>query len=735
VKHEQRVVDEFLDDILRGRLSRRAIVRQAVALGLSLPGLATLLRQKADAEEVAAPPDAPAKPKTFALPGGQWTDPYAWLENPDDPEVIAYLEAENAYTETIMGWTTQLQKEIYQELIGRIQQTDASVATPWNGYLYYTRSEEGKDYDIICRKPGSLDAPEQILLDLNAIAGDYLHLQMWLPSPDNRYLAYNLDETGDEFFTTYILDMQSGRVIDRLPTSWDFQWANDNRTLIYTRQHPDRVWPYAHYRHVLGQDFASDALLYEEPVAAFELYTTVSKDRTFIFLYSESVDTNEIRYVPADQPATEPILFVPRRPGVRDFLDHHGEEFLIRTDEDAPNYKLVAAPVAAPVPANWREVVPHREDIVLEQVEVFAGHLVLFGREGGFKQAWVRDLTSEATTPLPVDEAVFTLAPGRNWEFATAKLRYLYSSPVTPDTDFEYDMVTGERTLLKQMEVLGDHDPNRYVTERLFATASDGTQIPISVVLLRDDPAGLPPGPRPLRLDGYGAYGSTTEPWFSVLRLTLINRGITFAQAHVRGGGELGRRWWEGGRLLSKRNTFTDFIAGAEYLIEQGYTAPDRLLANGGSAGGLLMGVVATERPDLFAAVIAQVPAVEVLGGLTRSTNGPYQWPELGDPNEPAVYDYMRSYSPYENVRPQRYPTLLVTAGLQDRRVDYWEPAKWVAKLRDIAVGDSLLLLRTDMGSGHFGASGFQDANQQTAFLYAFILMALGMAGVPAPDV
>jgi oligopeptidase B len=727
--HARRGVPVFGDVVLRDRLSRREIVRQAVTLGLSLPILAVLPHRRAAAQTVVTPPDAPRRPQIYAFPGGLGIDPYAWLENRDDPEVIAYLEAENAYTEAVMAPTKALQEEIYQELLGRIKQTDASVATPWNGYLYYTRSEEGKDYDILCRKPDRLDAPEQVLLDLNVIAEAFLALGQWLPSPDNRYLAYGLDETGDEYFTTYVWDMTTGQVVDQLPHSQYFQWANDSRTLFYCKQHPEWVWPYAHYRHVVGEDAASDVLLYEEPVAQFELSTSASKDRTYIFLYSETVDTNEIRYLPADEPTAEPTLFAPRRPGVRSFLEHHGEEFLVRTDEDAPNYKLMAAPVANPVRGTWRELVPHRDDAVLDGVEVFEHHLALFGREDGLKQIWVGDLTRGATTPVPFDEAVFTVAPGQNWEFATTKLRYLYSSPVTPDSDFEYDMATGERILLKQMAVLGGHDPDRYVTERLFAPAPDGTRVPISLVYLREAPAATPPGPRPLRLDGYGAYGLTTEPWFSISRLTLINRGITFAQAHVRGGGEFGRRWWEGGRLLSKWNTFTDFIACAEHLIAQGYTAPDRLFARGGSAGGLLMGVVATQRPDLFQAVHAEVPSVDLIGHLARSTNGPYNWLEFGDPFDPTAYDYLRSYSPYETVRAQSYPMLFVTGGLQDQRVDYWSPAKWVAKVRDVKTDDNLLLLRTDMGLGHFGASGVQGTNRQTAGLYAFILMALGMEG------
>ena len=730
---EQRIASPFVTEASRSRLSRRQVVRHAAAFGLGLPALVPLARQHAVAvRSEPMPPDAPRRPQIYAMPGGLGVDPYRWLENPDDPEVIAYLEAENAHTEAIMAPTTELQEALYQELTSRIQQTDTGVPTPWRGYLYYTRTEEGKDYAFICRRRDAAAAAEEVLIDLNALAGDFLAVGGWLPSPDNRYLAYSLDETGSEFYTLFIQDLESGQVIDEVPQVWDFQWANDNRTIFYGKQDPEAVWPYWHHRHELGADPATDPLLFEELNHEFELSTAISKDRAYIFLYTESVDTNEVRYVPADQPDAEPTLFAPRQPGVRYFLEHHGEDFLILTDEDAPNYKLMMVPAADPASGPRREVVPHREDAVLDGVQVFERHFVLFGRNQGFSQAWVHDLASRETTPIAFDEAVYVVAPSANWEFATSKLRLLYSSPITPNTYLEIDLATGERTVLKQVEVLGGHDPSRYVSERVYATAEDGTKIPISIVYLREAPAGVPTGARPLRLDGYGAYGSVTEPWFSTLRLTLINRGITFAQAHVRGGGELGRRWWDEGRLLNKWNTFTDFIACAEHLVAEGYTAPDRLIARGASAGGLLMGVVATQRPDLFKVVNADVPAVEVIGGLVRSTNGRYQWPELGDPYDPVAYEYMRSYSPYETARPQTYPIMLVTAGLQDRRVVYWEPTKWVAKLRDVATGANPLLLRTDMGSGHFGATGFQDTNRETAFLYAFYLTMLGMEGQTA---
>ncbi|MGH2615086.1 MAG: S9 family peptidase [Thermomicrobiales bacterium] len=720
------------EGIPRGTISRREVVRQAAALGVSLPLVATSWPQPGLARQPApAPPMAKRVAQTLQVGDIRYEDPYAWLEYPDDPDVIAYLEAENAYTEAVMAPATKLQEALFQELLGRIKQADRSVLTSWRGYLYYVRWEEGKDYAIVCRQRDAPDAAEEILLDLNRIAGQYLALGRWLPSPDNRYLAYELDETGDEFYTIFVLDTQTGQVTDRLRQSQSFAWGNDSRTLFYCKQHPERVWPYAHYRHTLGEKPRADVLLYEEPVAEFELYTTASKDRTYIFLYSETVDSNEVRYVPADRPTAELTLFAPRQPGVRSYLEHHRGAFLIRTDADAPNFKLAAASVSDPARRNWREIVPHRDEAVLDRIEVFARHVALFGRENGFSQAWIHDLARAETTPLPFDEAVYIVIPGQNWEFATSKLRVRYSSPVTPDADYEIDMATGERTLLKQLEVIGGHDPSRYTTERLFATAPDGTRIPISLVSLREAPVGTPAGARPLRLDGYGAYGLTTEPWFSIPRLTLINRGITFAQAHVRGGGELGREWWEAGRLFKKTNTFTDFIACAEHLIAEGRTAADRLIAHGASAGGLLMGVVATQRPDLFRAVVAEVPSVEMIGGLARSTNGPYNRLEFGDPADPEAYAYLRGYSPYENVRAQQYPLLLVTGGLHDRRVDYWEPAKWVAKLRHEMTGDSLLLLQIEMGAGHFGATGRQNIQRQSATFYAFILMALGMVDEP----
>jgi oligopeptidase B len=599
---------------------------------------------------------------------------------------------------------------------------------PWNGYLYYVRWEEGKNYEMLCRKQGDMDAPEQILIDLNTIAGEFLALGGWLPSPDNSYLAYELDQTGEEFWTIHVLDMTTGQEVEQLPDSTAFEWGNDSQTLYYCKQDPATHRLYELYRHSVGTDQATDPLLYHEDDEQFWLFTLTSKDRAYTFLYSSAFDTFETWYLPTDQPTAEFTLFAPRRSGVTYFLEHSGDEFLVLTDDNAPNFKLMAAPVADPTGA-WREVVSHRDNALLEWFDVFERHLVVYGREDGFSQVWVRDLETGETVPLAFDEAVYATGPGANPEYQTTKLRIEYTSLVTPPSSYEIDMETGERTLLKQEEVIGGHDPSRYISERLFATAPDGTQVPISLVYLREGDAG----PRPLRMDGYGGYGISSDPIFAINRLALINRGVTYAIAHIRGGQELGRRWWEEGRLLNKKNCFSDFIACAEHLIQEGHTAPDRLLISGGSNGGLLMGSVATQRPDLFKAVVAEVPLVDVIGFLLRSDIGAVNRDELGDPYDATYGAYIRSYSPYETARVQDYPAMLVTGGLNDTRVPYWNPAKWVAKLRDVKTDENVLLLRTEMGAGHGGVSGFYDQEQEVAFLYAFFLMTLGMEdAVPA---
>jgi oligopeptidase B len=734
-------------NVLLGRpLDRRRVLRGAAGLGLGVPAMARLLstpaavgaQESADVrgQKTPAPPEAP-RGSEASLPLQLWGDPYRWLEHPDDPEVIAYLEAENAYTAAMMAPTAALQETLFAETIGRFKQTDATVPTSWRGYLYYQRTEEDKDYEIVCRRPAHAGAPEQVLLDLNDIAGDYIAMSAWRPSPNNRYLAYGLDETGEEDYRLFVMDMASGYVITELPPAYGYEWAQDGRALYYIR--------YDHVlgrevlaRHAIGTDPASDDILYQEHDPNFWLVIYPAKDRTHLFLESATFDTSEVRALRLGQPDADLTLIAPRVEGVQHYLEHHGDEFLILTDHDAPNFKLMSAPVADPARANWREFISHRDNIVISPygVEPFARHFLIYGREDGFPRIWVRDAATGTTRPIAFDEAIYVVGGahrftgGENWTFDTDRARITYSSPVTPDSIYELDLATGERTLLKRQELVGGHDPNRYVTERLFATAADGTRVPISLVSLREPPARLPAGPRPLRLDGYGGYGIPLDPYFSLHRLALLDRGVDYAIAHIRGGGELGQAWWEQGRLLQKKTCFSDFIACAEHLIAEGRTAPDRLVAYGASNGGLLMGVVANQRPELFRVIVAEVPAADIVAALLLAPSGLANQDEFGDPTDLTVFAYQRSYSPYQNVTAQDYPAMLVTGGLHDTRTPYWLPAKWVAMLRDLKTDGNPLLLQTEMAAGHFGASGFDDYGRQAALLYAFILQELGMADV-----
>lgn len=672
------------------------------------------------------PPVAKRLPQSRQFSGVTIDDDYAWLEDPGDAEVIAYLKAENAFTEGVLASTGSLRETLYGEIVGRVQRTDTRVPFRLGDYLYYVRTEEGRDYDILCRKQGSLEAAEEILLDLNAIAGDYLSLGYFAPSPDHRSFAYALNETGGLKYTIHVKNLVSGETLpDRLPgDGGTFAWSADSRTLFYSRQ-DSALRSHAVHAHPLGSDWRDDPLIYQEDDPLFSLHVSASMSGTYLFLSSVSMESSEARYLRADQPADSPTLFAPRRPGVIYSLEHHGDDFLVLTNEDAINFTLLAAPIADEARANPRVLIPHRAEALLESIDVFAGQILISGREDGLTHLWVHDLASGETRPQTFDEPIHTVWSGDNREFHTAKAVIGYTSFVTPPSFFELDLATGERTLLKREEVVGGHDPSNYVSERIDAIAPDGARIPISLVRRRD----APPGPRPLLLRGYGAYGISADPRFARNALSLIDRGVTYAIAHVRGGQELGRAWYEQGKLLRKKNSFSDFIACAETLIAAGYTTPDQLVANGGSAGGLLMGAVANARPDLFRAVVAEVPFVDVVRvmldpSLPLTTGEFVEW---GDPRDQAFYDYIHSYSPYDNVSEQAYPHLFITGGLEDDQVPYWQPAKWTAKLRATKSGQNLLLLRTNLGAGHRGDSGFYEAQREVASTYAFILLAFGL--------
>lgn len=712
------------------RLARRALFGALAGAGIGLALPPGPRQGTVRAQDATLPPVAAVQPETTVYGGVEITDPYAWLEDPDDPEVIAYLEAENAYREAVMAPAAAMQDALYEEMLGRVQETDVTVPIPLDGWYYYSRTEEGLQYPIFARKEGALDASEEVLFDLNQmLRTDYISLLDARPSPDHRYVAYVVNETGGDEGLLRVRDSVTGADLpDELYPVASFEWANDNRTLFYLRQQEDTLRAGALYRHVLGDDHADDPLLYTEDDEAFELYLSKAKDRSYIFVQSFSYETAETRFLSADTPAADFTLLAPRREGIQYSLEHHGDDFLVLTNDDAPNFKVMAVPTANPDPENWRVLVPHQEDAFFEWWDVLTGYLALYGRADALAQVWVHDMDmdSGAITPLTFDEAVYDVWAGANWAYDTSKLRIEYTSFVTPITVYDVDLVTGERTLLKQEPVRGGHDPAAFVSERLWATAPDGVDVPISLVRRRDSGDG----PHPMLLFGYGAYGYSWPIYFDANRLSLLDRGVTYAQAQVRGGSELGRAWYEEGKLLKKKNTFTDFIACAEHLIAEGHTTPDRLVGNGLSAGGLLITNVANARPDLFAGIVAEVPWTDVVRTMLDPTIPlvTAEYDEWGDPRDPIYRDYMWSYSPYDNIAAQAYPAMLVTAGLEDDRVMYWDPAKWTAKLRASKTDDNLLLLRMNMGAGHAGESGRYDYLREIAHDTAFVLLTLGLA-------
>ena len=682
----------------------------------------------------AQPPVAKTVPHAVTLHGDTRIDPYFWLRNLQDPDTLAYLEAENKYTRSVMEPTESLQARLYSEMLGRIKQTDLGVPVQRDDYFYYTRTQEGKQYPIYCRKHGSVEAAEEILLDGNALAEGqkYFQIGVFAPSPDHRLLAYSTDVTGDETFIIRVKDLSSGQLLpDSIPnTAYSLEWAQDSATFFFTVLDPARR-PYQVYRHALGS--LADALILHEADRRFELEVTRTSSREFILIHSGSSLTTEVHCLRADQPLGAFRVVLPRTPGIEYDLTHHGDSFFIRTNDGAKTFRVVEAPAAEPSPANWKEILPARANVTVEGVSAFEDHLVFEERELGLSRLRIHRFSNGETHHVQFPEPVYHASLTGNAQFATRKLRFSYTSLITPHSIFDYDMNTRERELRKQQPVLGGYDPSLYQSERITAIAPDGVRVPVSLVYRK---GSRDAGPAPMLLYGYGAYGISSEPTFGSDRLSLLDRGLIYAIAHVRGGGDLGKSWHEDGRLDKKRNTFTDFIACAETLIEGGYTSPDRLAMEGRSAGGLLVGAVANLRPDLFRVLLAGVPFVDALNTMLDPTLpltvGEYE--EWGDPTSKAVYDYIKSYAPYENVTSQPYPSMLITAGLNDPRVSYWEPAKWAAKLRALKTDARTLLLKTNMGSGHFGASGRYDYLKETAFRYAFLLDALDLADAPDPN-
>jgi oligopeptidase B len=669
------------------------------------------------------PPIAARKPHPTTTHGDTREDDYYWLREKESAEVIAYLEAENAYANAL---TEPLQKQLYDEMLGRIQETDLSVPYRVGGYYYYSRTEEGKQYPIYCRKAGSLDADEQVVVDMNALAEGhpYCSIGAFTVSDDGNLLAYSTDFTGFRQYTLRVKDLTTGEHLpDEREKVVHVAWAADNRTLFYTvEDHAKR--PYRVYRHALGA--TEDEYVYEDLDALYYVGVYRSRDKKYLFLQSEASTITEIRYFPADDVSANAKVIVPREADHEYSVDHRDGRFYIRTNKDATNFRLVTAPVESPGVENWTEIIPHRPEVNLADFDVFRDHLVLTEREGGLPRLRVRNLATGADHDITFPEPTYTVSGDANREFDTGVFRFRYSSMVTPSSVFDYDMETRERVLLKETPVLGGYDRTQYVSEYVHATAPDGTKVPISLVYKK----GLPrDGSAPCYLYGYGSYGIVIPAGFDSNRFSLVDRGAVYAVAHIRGGGELGKPWHDAGKMMVKRNTFTDYIACAEHLIAEGYTSPRGIAAYGASAGGLLMGAVANLRPDLFKVVLPVVPFVDVLNTMLDDTLpltvGEYL--EWGNPNEPDAYAYMRTYCPYTNLEAKEYPAMLVRTSLNDSQVMYWEPAKYVAKLRALKTDANPLLFLTLMEAGHGGASGRYDALKDTALNYAFILQQWGI--------
>jgi oligopeptidase B len=676
------------------------------------------------------PPEAKKIDHVETRQGKQVVDPYRWMRDDErkNPEVIAYLEAENAYTEAVMKPTEALRKRLYDEMVARIKETDMSVPVRDGDYFYYTRTEEGKQYGIHCRKKGNLKADEEILLDENRLADgrEYLRVGVFEVSPDHSLLAYSTNFDGSEKYTLRFKDLRTGELLaDEIEgTYYAVEWGNDNRTVFYdTIDAAHR--PYRLYRHILGSDPASADLIYEEKDDAYFLGLYKTKDRRYLVMYLESAVTSEQRFLDADEPAGEFRIVHPRQHQMEYSIEHWNGKLYILTNDEAINFRLVEAPVSDPSKNNWRAVIPHDQRIKLDGIDVFAGHMAVSQRKNGLRGLRIIDLPGWSEHEIEFAEPVYTVHPTDNVEFAGEVMRFRYESLITADSVFDYNMRTRERELKKQKEVLGGYDPGRYVSERVFAEAQDGKEIPISLVYRKGTRRD---GGNPTLLYGYGSYGHTVDPGFSSNRLSLLDRGFVFAIANIRGGGALGRPWYESGKLLHKRNTFTDFITVAEHLIAERYTSSDRLAILGGSAGGLLIGAAINMRPDLFHAAVAKVPFVDVMNTMLDPTIPltVIEWEEWGNPQQADYYEYMLSYSPYDNVAARDYPHLLVTSGLNDPRVGYWEPTKWTARLRATKTDDNVLLLKTNMGTGHSGASGRYDSLKELAFEYAFLITQLG---------
>lgn len=654
-------------------------------------------------------------------------DDYYWMNNREDPQVINYLNSENDYNEKMTAHTKEFQTKLFNEMKSRIKEDDKSVPYKLNGYWYLTRFEIGKDYPIYSRKKESLDAPEEILFDVNEMAEgfDYYSLGGLNVSPDNKLIAFGVDTLSRRKYTIQIKNLETGEILPLKieTTTGGSTWANDNKTLYYTKKDEQTLRSNQIFKHIWGTNPSNDQLVFEEKDETFNTYIYKSKSKKYLIIGSGSTLTSEYQILNADTPEGEFKIFQPRERGLEYGISHYEDYFYVLTNKDgATNFKLMKTPVDNTEKENWLEVIPHRDDFLLEDLDIFKEYLVVSERHNGLNKIKITRWDDNTSYYLPFDNETYTAYTSINPDFDTNILRYTYNSLNTPTSVVDFNMATREKTILKEQEVLGGiFNKDNYISERIWATAEDGTKIPVSIIYKKGIKKD---GNNPLLQYAYGSYGSTIDPYFSTARLSLLDRGFIYAIAHIRGGEYLGRTWYEDGKLLKKKNTFTDYIDVSKYLIEQNYTSPKHLYAMGGSAGGLLMGVVVNMAPELYNGVIAAVPFVDVITTMLDEsiplTTGEYD--EWGNPNSKQYYDYMLSYSPYDNVKRQDYPNMLITTGLHDSQVQYWEPAKWVAKLRDYKLDDNILLLHTNMEAGHGGASGRFEALKEVAEEYAFLL-------------
>lgn len=674
-------------------------------------------------------PTAKKIPVELSMHGDTRIDNYYWLKDRGNPEVITYLESENAYTKEYLKPSDKFREDLYSEIIGRIEQTDLSVPYRFNGYFYYTLYETEKEYPVYCRKKGSLTADEEILLNINEMAGshEFYDIGDWSVSPDNKMIAFTSDTVSRRQYSVYIRNLETGQLVDDqlCNTSESIVWANDNKTIFYVVK-DETLRPYKIFRHSIGDDKSRDVMVYHETDSTYGTYISKTKSKKYLVISSFSILADEYRILNADTPEGEFQVFNPREKDLQYEIDHYNDVFYILTNHKAKNFRLMKTPVAKTNKENWIEVIPHSDSVFLAEFELFDDYIVLNEKINGLDNIMIIAMNSGKEHFINFDEPTYSLNFSDNPEFGTEVLRFTYSSLTTPQTVYDYDMATREKTLLKQQVVKGNFRTEDYITELLYAPVGDGAKVPLSLVYKKGMKKD---GLNPLWINGYGSYGYNSDPVFRSERLSLLDRGFIFAIAHVRGGQELGRKWYDDGKLLNKKNTFTDFIACTEYLINEKYTNPKVCFAWGGSAGGLLMGAVANMRPDLYQGIIAAVPFVDVVTTMLDEsiplTTSEYD--EWGNPNDVKYYNYMLSYSPYDNVKPQDYPAILVTTGLHDSQVQYWEPAKWVSKLRELKTDDQPVLLYIEMDYGHGGASGRFEKYREISLEYVFVFNLLGI--------